>query len=391
VASAGGCGQRSEVLRQRLHHLAGVQDAKVPVGQQSQHPAAFGRGVVQHDGARVGDAAEGRGNHAFGPLDLGRLRPRSIFQSKPGKPLGRQSLPGATKTRLPLASSCPPMAAGSSFGAVSTTSASYSRSARSSASASGLEFVMAPWRNVVREQAFAVTRLGTEFCGQRRMRSESAAGNALTRGSVIVASLRAPPTTGESSGWAGRAGRGSGSICAHAGQAVDPSVLARERGARQCGPDLRRVESGGRWQRSNWRRRPRNIRSPMPGRLLALLVHHLGAQFEQHLGNIDLDRAHFIAGAAQRGGKGQRLRELHVHQLRCKNGADGPWIDRSVGVAAGLAIDRAGVQAGGAADALQGLPLDWAARESTSGHCPAAPHEIFAAHRPAVTPVHSEV
>ena len=48
---------------------------------------------------------------------------------------------------------------------------------------------------------------------------------------------------------------------------------------------------------------------------------------------------------------------VHLHQLRGENGADGSGVDGAVGVAAGLAIDGAGVHAGGAADALEGLAL----------------------------------
>ncbi len=48
---------------------------------------------------------------------------------------------------------------------------------------------------------------------------------------------------------------------------------------------------------------------------------------------------------------------LHVHQLWRQDGADGSWINRSVSVAAGLTVDRAGVHAGGAANALERLAL----------------------------------
>ena len=52
-----------------------------------------------------------------------------------------------------------------------------------------------------------------------------------------------------------------------------------------------------------------------------------------------------------------------LHQLRSENGPDGAGVDRAVGVAAGLAIDRAGVHAGRAADALEGLALPWAGKD----------------------------
>ena len=85
VASAGGCGQRSKYSGKRFHNLAGVQNAEVPVGQQGEHAAAFGGGVVQHDGSRVGDAAKGRGDHAFGTArsSVPWRGPWSIFHSNP--------------------------------------------------------------------------------------------------------------------------------------------------------------------------------------------------------------------------------------------------------------------------------------------------------------------
>jgi len=58
--------------------------------------------------------------------------------------------------------------------------------------------------------------------------------------------------------------------------------------------------------------------------LLALLVDNLSAQFEQHLGNVDFDRADLVTCAAERRGVGQRLRVLHLHELWGENCADGP-------------------------------------------------------------------
>jgi len=48
---------------------------------------------------------------------------------------------------------------------------------------------------------------------------------------------------------------------------------------------------------------------------------------------------------------------MHLHELRREDSADGAGIDRSVGVAASLPVDRAGVHAGSATDAAEGLTL----------------------------------
>ena len=72
-------------------------------------------------------------------------------------------------------------------------------------------------------------------------------------------------------------------------------------------------------------------------------------------------RAHLEAGAAQRGGVGQRV-DLLVRrrrpQQRVEDRADRAGVDRAVGVAAGALVDRAHVEAGRAADAAQRLAAD---------------------------------
>jgi hypothetical protein len=86
-----------------------------------------------------------------------------------------------------------------------------------------------------------------------------------------------------------------------------------------------------------------------------VLQDDLIAQVDEHLGNIDLDRADLVARAAERGGEGQALRVMHLLKLRREDGADGAGVDGAVGVAAGLAIDGAGVLAGSAANAVEGF------------------------------------
>ncbi len=69
----------------------------------------------------------------------------------------------------------------------------------------------------------------------------------------------------------------------------------------------------------------------------------------------DADRASLPAGAAEARGVGQVLRVLLSLEERGYDGAYRAGVGRAVGVAAGLAVDRADVQAGAAADAVEGL------------------------------------
>ena len=146
-------------------------------------------------------------------------------------------------------------------------------------------------------------------------------------------------------------------LSAHAGQRMNPSILAGKEPEAKAAKPLRRVEApgSGKDQIGDAQAQVHGIEEAQ--KLPAFLVDHLRAQFEQHFGNIDFDRADFVTSAAERRGVGQGLRVLHLHQLRREDCADRPRINRAVGVAAGLPVDRAGVHAGRAADALQRLPL----------------------------------
>src|ERR1017187_10338160 len=73
--------------------------------------------------------------------------------------------------------------------------------------------------------------------------------------------------------------------------------------------------------------------------------------------DVDLDGAYLVTCAAQRRGIRQGLRVLHVHQLRSENSADGAGVNRPVGMTTGLSVNRAGIEAGSTADALERLPL----------------------------------
>ncbi len=62
-----------EIFGQCLNHLAGAEDAEVPVGKKRNHAPAFALGVVKHDGSRVGDSREGSGHDPLTKFDFGGL------------------------------------------------------------------------------------------------------------------------------------------------------------------------------------------------------------------------------------------------------------------------------------------------------------------------------
>ena len=107
----------------------------------------------------------------------------------------------------------------------------------------------------------------------------------------------------------------------------------------------------------------------------------LRAQVQQHLGNVDLHRADFGARAAQAGGERQRRLVRDAHELRRDDGADRPRIDPRKTVAADLAVHRAGVQAGAAADAIERLALGCGRPAAWCGRCPAAPRRTLRGRR----------
>src|SRR5262249_12934831 len=62
-----------------------------------------------------------------------------------------------------------------------------------------------------------------------------------------------------------------------------------------------------------------------------------------------------VAGATEGGGIRERPRVLDPHELGREDGPDRSRVDRVIRVAAGPLVDRADVQAGAAADAVEGL------------------------------------
>ena len=105
------------------------------------------------------------------------------------------------------------------------------------------------------------------------------------------------------------------------------------------------------------------------------LADDLAAQVDEHLGDVDPDRADVEAGAAQRRRERQRRGLLvdrmlrDAAQLRRQDRADRARIDRPVGLAAGPLVDGADIQAGRAADAAQRLAPDACPTARPSGRC----------------------
>lgn len=83
----------------------------------------------------------------------------------------------------------------------------------------------------------------------------------------------------------------------------------------------------------------------------------VGAQFKQNLGNIDLHRTDFRAGAAQAGSERQPGVLGDAMELGRNDGADRSRIDPRIVVAADLPVHRAVIETGAAADAVQRLAL----------------------------------
>ncbi len=102
---------------------------------------------------------------------------------------------------------------------------------------------------------------------------------------------------------------------------------------------------------------PQPPQQPLAGRAHGRgLVDGPMAEVDELMGDVDFHRADFAARPAERRGEGERAGLLQAHQVRREDGADGAGIDPAVGPAADAAIDRAGVQAGPAADAAEGVP-----------------------------------
>src|SRR5829696_6618860 len=104
---------------------------------------------------------------------------------------------------------------------------------------------------------------------------------------------------------------------------------------------------------------PHRVLEPLEGERLPLAPHallHLAvAELEQEVMQRDAHGARLPARTAQRRGVGQVLGLFGSLQQGRYNGPDRTRVRRAVGVATGLAVDRADVQAGAAADAVEGL------------------------------------
>src|SRR5207245_4106506 len=96
---------------------------------------------------------------------------------------------------------------------------------------------------------------------------------------------------------------------------------------------------------------PQRVSQTFPAIWLAVMLQF--TQANQHVRDIDLYRARRLAGAAQRGGVRQVRIFTHAVVQRREDAANGARVNSAVGVSADAAIDRTGIEAGPAANALQ--------------------------------------
>src|SRR3712207_1035088 len=106
-------------------------------------------------------------------------------------------------------------------------------------------------------------------------------------------------------------------------------------------------------------RAPHRVLEPLEGERLPLAPHallHLAvAELEQEVVQRDAHGTSLPARPAKRGSEGQVLGLFRPLQQGRYDGPDRAGVRRAVGVAAGLPVDRADVQAGAAADAVERL------------------------------------
>jgi len=93
-------------------------------------------------------------------------------------------------------------------------------------------------------------------------------------------------------------------------------------------------------------------RHDLPGRIP---VRQLFPQREEHARDVDVDRAVVHAGSAEGLPQAEVLGPVDARQKRGHHRPDGSGVGKPVCVASDLAVDRAGVQAGRAADAAEHL------------------------------------
>ena len=103
---------------------------------------------------------------------------------------------------------------------------------------------------------------------------------------------------------------------------------------------------------------------------LALLHRQPAAQLQDQLGDVDLARADLLAVAALDAEALDVLGLLQLVEPGREDGADAAGVDLAEHVPAHQAEDRADVQAGGAADALQRLLELRVVAPSACGGCP---------------------
>src|SRR5205823_13618417 len=129
-------------------------------------------------------------------------------------------------------------------------------------------------------------------------------------------------------------------------------AVANERALREAPGSLRHSEPPAAAEEPGDRMHRRALRGPR------LRAYRAAAEVQQHRRDVDLHRAHLVAGAAEARRERERGRVLDPDELRREDRSDRSRVDRAVRVAAGARVDRAHVEAGAATNTMQRLPPD---------------------------------
>ena len=380
--------QALDRLGDQLHDLIGADHAQVVVGHQRDGPAALVGRAGQHDGPGLGDGHGGPGDHRVEGVQLSSGQ---IARVDRNRVRSRAAAGRVQAARRPSGGRARSRAAPTS--------------AASIAAGHGVH-----GRPVVGEP------LGEQV--QQRRPVSSPVSRYAAAGAALRAGGSAPPSPGAALIRASTSSRAVTASRRRPDRRVPCATTGgrsprRDRRVPGAGPGRqRRRQRGGCGRPGRARARPGSARCAAASGRRSAITHDAaamvmasaghpagpaglldvpGAQVDQHSRDVDLHRADVVAGAAQRGRIRQRRVVLDPGELRRQHRADRAGVDRAVGVAAGPLVDRAHVQAGRAADAVQrlrGRPRRPARR---CARCRAAPGGTACGPSPGVTPVHIEV
>src|SRR5262249_54781424 len=131
-------------------------------------------------------------------------------------------------------------------------------------------------------------------------------------------------------------------------QPGEPALLHERLLGQGCQGDDRLVEA---WMAHD--PRPQRKQHPLsPGGIVAF--DQLLSQIEQQVWDVDFHWARLTTGAAERASTRQVLGRIQAGEHRGEHSTNGTWVDPTIGVATNILINRADVQTGTTAQAVQG-------------------------------------